>query len=1081
MADSEYPTFTEIDWKRQQEDDERALQNLLANPEQSGQNEGLFDENRPLDAGEKADDAEDFEDISDDDLPDEEEATGGKDDEAPGLTDDVDMGMDDDDDLFGDNQASTPFDQFDDDEVFQPNGASDAPHVNIGLTLPSVEAVEEEVDLRALNFPEHSTAAHEDNTPADYEGDEEFMRQNWPNYDQDGAINFTELFPPRRAHFIPKAPVKPPKPVNPTKVSLDLAPDQEKSFRAAGSARPDKQKLILEAEAKGLVPIVEESSDEANSDDEFDYTPLDPNERIGGLSMTDIEIACAEWESKINPQVATPPPEEDEEPMDEWEREFLGHSSKRKRTQDVDEFIITPIYPIPDFDNFEQMAHQTAKKVVLDLNDPHLLIDIQEPNPAAKRRRLGPRGNFRGVGNGSFASTLSKRFNISNDEAYDALKENHQSKVRATLGNISVEHSLPALKLQWPYYLVKMEPAALRAYHRPSMLVQRMMNQPIFFSKPGMRKKKAVKNLPVTEVFKETRDLSLADHYSSATLLEYSEEHPTVLSNFGMGNRIINYYRRKDADDAERPVPEDKVGDTNVLLTEDKSPFSNFGMIDPGETVRCIHNSMYRAPIFKHESKNTDFLVIRTNTGISGFSWHIRNIDNIFVVGQQFPSVEIPGPHSRKVTNAAKFRMKMIAFRKIRHNPHANLKISEITHHIAGSSDMQNRQKLKEFMLYDKIEKVWRMRPGDPVPDEASIRSMVKPEEVCLIDAMQVGAQYLADAGYAAGEDDEDEKIDDKEGQSLEQNLAPWRTSKAFLEASADKAMLQLHGEGDPSGRGSAFSFIKTSMKGGYLDAIAHGPMASAAARVAKDPKANNGHTYNVKAQQTIYNEAIRRIWDQQKSELSSSVEPENDGEMDGIEHSGSAMVAATPRFDDDNASVFSATSRQGKVMKITRRVKNEYGQIEERVELVKDPRVWQAYEKLRREQEGQEINVHDWQPSGDAEKDKIALAKIKKEVERLNRNKERRQAREKQKAGLGRGKKAIGSADPNDTLSPSSTPVPSTEKPTGTTRKCANCGMMGHIKTNKKLCPMLNGTMKQEDIAPNHGGFGAIQAPSFS
>lgn len=33
--------------------------------------------------------------------------------------------------------------------------------------------------------------------------------------------------------------------------------------------------------------------------------------------------------------------------------------------------------------------------------------------------------------------------------------------------------------------------------------------------------------------------------------------------------------------------------------------------------------------------------------------------------------------------------------------------------------------------------------------------------------------------------------------------------------------------------------------------------------------------------------------------------------------------------------------------------------------------------------------------------------------------------------------------------------PEPSTEKVTGTTRKCANCGQVGHIKTNKKyVCP---------------------------
>ncbi|KAH0257055.1 hypothetical protein KCU71_g21757, partial [Aureobasidium melanogenum] len=38
------------------------------------------------------------------------------------------------------------------------------------------------------------------------------------------------------------------------------------------------------------------------------------------------------------------------------------------------------------------------------------------------------------------------------------------------------------------------------------------------------------------------------------------------------------------------------------------------------------------------------------------------------------------------------------------------------------------------------------------------------------------------------------------------------------------------------------------------------------------------------------------------------------------------------------------------------------------------------------------------------------------------------------------------------------------------------NCGQVGHIKTNKKLCPMLNGTMKQEDMAVT--GFGGGPGP---
>ncbi|RYN22743.1 hypothetical protein AA0115_g8998 [Alternaria tenuissima] len=32
------------------------------------------------------------------------------------------------------------------------------------------------------------------------------------------------------------------------------------------------------------------------------------------------------------------------------------------------------------------------------------------------------------------------------------------------------------------------------------------------------------------------------------------------------------------------------------------------------------------------------------------------------------------------------------------------------------------------------------------------------------------------------------------------------------------------------------------------------------------------------------------------------------------------------------------------------------------------------------------------------------------------------------------------------------------------TPRKCANCGEVGHIKTNTKLCPLLNGQRKQND-----------------
>lgn len=46
---------------------------------------------------------------------------------------------------------------------------------------------------------------------------------------------------------------------------------------------------------------------------------------------------------------------------------------------------------------------------------------------------------------------FQKRYNISNDQAYDLLKENLQSRVRATVGNLSIDHAMAALRLQSPY------------------------------------------------------------------------------------------------------------------------------------------------------------------------------------------------------------------------------------------------------------------------------------------------------------------------------------------------------------------------------------------------------------------------------------------------------------------------------------------------------------------------------------------------------------------------------------------------------------------------------------------------------
>ena len=141
-----------------------------------------------------------------------------------------------------------------------------------------------------------------------------------------------------------------------------------------------------------------------------------------------------------------------------------------------------------------------------------------------------------------------------------------------------------------------------------------------------------------------------------------------------------------------------------------------------------------------------------------------------------------------------------------------------------------------------------------------------------------------------------------------------------------------------------------------------------------------------------------------------------------------------------------SFASQKNKVLRITRQFKNPNGEIVSKEQLIWDPRVIRHYIQHRHRTEALTTKLESLQPTGDPEVDARNRKLLEAELSRLNRNKERRFAREKQK-GIAR------SGD-----------SPADGKPTGTQRKCANCGQVGHIKTNKKLCPLLNGTMKPED-----------------
>lgn len=788
----------------------------------------------------------------------------------------------------------------------------------------------------------------------------------FPRFETNQAPVFEDLFPARRVSFKPKPPLKAPRPVHATKIALELLPDQEKSFRAPSLANKGVEAPVPK---DGLVYLNNGAHDQDMSDDDDDLalSVVDENERIGGVTMQDLAVICADWDiPSVSSNAGSPEPDAKLGTGD-YDAEESARPRKKARMSILGENLS---FTIPDphlsFEDPERATAKIAKSVTLDLNDPHLLIDELSPETRRRTHHL----NARRQRKADMAKEMAKRYNISNDKEYDKLKENHQHKVRATLGSMTVEHSLPAIKLQYPFYKVNLDSKQKRSFHRPHLdLRGTKMN---FRFEPLVHiKRKHIRGREVKDLFAKSNDLYLGDS-ANVMMLEYSEEAPMMLSNFGMGNRLINYYRKNDVDDQSRPKRD--IGETHVLLPQDKSPFANFGHVDKGEVVPTVQNGMFRAPVFTHKPKSTDFLVGVSSTWRGGSKFYLRNVDNLHAVGQQFPISEVPGQHSRKVTDAAKKRLRALSYRIYTKShesaqPVKVLNNETIMPHLPGHDMPQTRSKMREFMKYERAPGkesggVWVPQPGQVVPDKDTLRSWIRPEDVCLLDSMQVGVQHLGDLGIKDEKGGADDEKDIDESANIELQLAPWRTTKNFLNACQGKAMLALYGEGDPTGRGEGFSFVKTSMKGGFQ---ALGQSADDKVQ-AKKRRDNGGHLYNVAAQQKLYDDSIRDIWNKQKESLGTDQEPSDlDMNDDADDAQGNDLYsAATPRsafatpapgpsYDDDSASQFSrgaSVARNDQILYIIRKTKDKFGKpIESRVE-VKNPRIASMYKKKHYEKQ---------------------------------------------------------------------------------------------------------------------------------
>ncbi|PAA82498.1 hypothetical protein BOX15_Mlig009081g3 [Macrostomum lignano] len=495
--------------------------------------------------------------------------------------------------------------------------------------------------------------------------------------------------------------------------------------------------------------------------------------------------------------------------------------------------------------------------LTLDLNDEALVIDPSTYRIASAANENAESDGLLSKQNMQLNQLLASdgAFNLSNDQFY----RNSSQLVRTgggagpTIGSI-LQHSTPAMELRPEYFPTNLTPQKLRVWYRPPL--RRYQRGPMSaydtplpvlnLAKQIERRRQQLESerlaLGGGNIFfmRTPADLTATD--GDLILAEYSEEYPPLMMQIGMATKIINYYKRSvpvdsDADsntEADKSsIPQREHGEP-VACNDDQSPF--LGQLSPGQCLQSIENNLFRAPIYPHKPRLTDFLLIRNRNGYS-----IRLLGTVYTVGQECPLIEVPAPNSKRANNFLRDFLQVNIYRLFLRSldEPRRVRVDEVRRLFPPDGVLTELTVRKRLKACADLRRSgggggwWVLKDEFRLPDEEELRELLSPEDCCAHYSMAVAEQRLKDAGYSErylqANDDEDE-LDEASGggggsnadgsngaprMEAEVRCAPWNTSRVYLAAAKGRIQLDLSGPADPTGCGEAFSYSKPSRSSG--------------------------------------------------------------------------------------------------------------------------------------------------------------------------------------------------------------------------------------------------------------------------
>lgn len=187
------------------------------------------------------------------------------------------------------------------------------------------------------------------------------------------------------------------------------------------------------------------------------------------------------------------------------------------------------------------------------------------------------------------------------------------------------------------------------------------------------------------------------------------------------------------------------------------------GEVEEGTTVSGLITNLFVAPMFRHESESTDFLMVLTPPGgvarpgqLESMGVFLRDMPaSLFTVGQTEPRTRVFAPNTQNEKNFVgpfvSYQIAKALARSEAREGHG-LRFDEIQDRVLPNLELAAnalRQRLKQVAVYDKNTQIWTTKAigYEDYPGVDALGKAISPEGVSAFETASASSRRLTDLG----------------------------------------------------------------------------------------------------------------------------------------------------------------------------------------------------------------------------------------------------------------------------------------------------------------------------------------------